>query len=198
MGVFTAEADEIIRAEYRKSLHGRRPYRLKDRLGDKLRVPGWVTQRRATELGLTRVKEKRWAEAEIELVSKHAYKNPELIRGLLAKSGFSRSRNAIWLLIKRRLGGVRANRPFYTANELANLLGIDRHAVLRWISSGMLQAKRGETERIETQGGDFHFIKPLDVRRFVAVNPEAVDLRKVDQLWFIDLLVNDQANQQSR
>lgn len=192
---FTPEADEIIRVEYRRLLVGRRPYALKDRLAAKLSVPGWVTQRRATELGLTRVKEKRWSAEELELLSRHAHKNPDLVKRILAKHGFMRSRNAIWLIVKRRLGGVRANRPYYTANELSNLLGIDRHAVGRWISSGMLAAKRGNTDRTEAQGGDFYFVYPGAVRQFVARNPEAVDLRKVDQLWFIDLLVNDKANQ---
>ena len=33
-------------------------------------------------------------------------------------------------------------------------------------------------------------IYPEDVRRFVVSNPIAFDLRKVDQLWFMDLLTN--------
>ena len=193
--IFTLEADEIIRVEYRRMLIGRRPYSVKNRLGEKLRVPGWVTQRRATELGLTRIKEKRWTEEELELLAKHAYKHPDLVARILAKHGFSRSRNAIWIAVKRRLGGVRANRPYYTANELSNLLGIDRHAVSRWVFSGMLAAEHAGSERTEKQGGDIIFIRPAAVRKFVATNPEAIDLRKVDSLWFIDLLVNDKANQ---
>lgn len=191
--IFTPQADEIIRAEYRLSLHGRRPYAIKDRLGSKLGVPGWVTQRRATELGITRIKEPRWTDVEVELLAIHAWKNPDLIRRIFLKRGYTRSSNSIWLKIKRRLGGRRMNRPFYTANELSELLGVDRHAVGRWIAEGRLSSKRGGTNRVEKQGGDMYFIRPRDVRAFVAANPKDIDLRKVDQHWFIDLLTNSKA-----
>lgn len=192
--VFSPEADEVIRVEYRRLLAGRRPYAVKERLGTKLGVPGWVTQRRATELGLSRIKEPRWSDPELELLAKHAHKNPDRIREVFAKHGFKRSRNAIGLMIKRRLGGVRMNRPWYTANELATLLGIDRHAPLRWISSGQLRAERVEDFRTDEQGGYRWAIRRPGLRDFIRDHPEAIDLRKVDQLWFLDLLTNTDAN----
>lgn len=191
---FTPEMDQIIRDEYSRMLRGRRPYAVKDRLEVRLGVPGWVAQRRATELGLTRVKEPRWTEPELELLARHAGKNLDLISKIFSKNGFVRSRNAIWLMLKRRLGGVRMNRSWYTATQLSSLLGIDNHAVLRWIRSGMLAACRAGTLRTERNGGDFYKINRRDLRKFIADNPDAVDLKKVDQLWFIDLLANDFAN----
>jgi hypothetical protein len=192
--VFTLEADEVIRAEYRRMLQGRRPYAVKERLGAKLGVPGWVTQRRATELGLSRIKEPRWTEDELELLARHATKSPQKIAAIFHAKGFPRSQNAVWLMLKRRLGGVRMNRSWYTATQLAGMLGIDSHAVVRWISSGQLPAERAGTLRTERQGGDLYVIKPSDLRLFIYRNPHAVDLRKVNQLWFIDLLANSDAN----
>lgn len=192
--VFTLQADEVIRAEYARMLHGRRPYAVKDFLGSKLGVPGWVTQRRAAELGLTRIKEPRWSDAELELLARHAHKSPQNIRRVFAKHGFVRSQNAVWLMLKRRLGGVRMNRPWFTATELSRFLGIDNHLVMRWISSGQLRSERAGTLRTELQGGDMHKIRNIDFRSFIATNPHAIDLRKVDQLWFIDLLTNYRAN----
>jgi hypothetical protein len=192
--VFTSQADEFIRAEYRRMLQGRRPYSVKERLGSQLGVPGWVAQRRAAELGITRVKEPRWSEEELELLVKHAWKHPKNIAATFRRHGFQRSANAVWLMVKRRFGGPTAHRPWYTATQLASLLGIDSHLVLRWISSGQLKAERAGTERTERQGGDFHKIRSLDFRKFVAANPHVIDLRKVDALWFIDLLTNYQAN----
>src|SRR5579864_1860137 len=88
--IFTPEADEIIRFEYRRMLEGRRPYAVKDRLSAKLGCPGWAAQRRATELGLTRIKEPRWSDEELELLARIVAKTsaPQRIRERLAKHGF--------------------------------------------------------------------------------------------------------------
>lgn len=193
---FTPQADEVIRAEYRRMLHGRRPYAVKDFLETKIGVPGWACQRRAAELGLTRIKEPRWTDEELELLAHIATRtvNRQRIREYLRKRGFVRSENAVWLMLKRRLGGVRMHRSWYTANQLAGLLGVDAHLVLSWIRSGRLPASKAGSERTQRQGGDMHVIRAHHLRAFVAANPHAIDLKKVDQLWFIDLLANDRAN----
>jgi hypothetical protein len=33
-------------------------------------------------------------------------------------------------------------------------------------------------------------IREKDVRRFILQHPTEIDLRKVDQLWFLDLITN--------
>jgi hypothetical protein len=79
---------------------------------------------------------------------------------------------------------------FYSAYSLAQALGIDPHAVTRWIKSGHLQAKFRGTARGPQQNGDSYLIQEKDVRRFILEHPTEIDLRKVDQLWFLDLLTN--------
>jgi hypothetical protein len=79
---------------------------------------------------------------------------------------------------------------FYSAYSLAQALGIDPHAVTRWIKSGHLKAKFRGTARGPQQNGDSYLIQEKDVRRFILEHPTDIDLRKVDQLWFLDLLTN--------
>ncbi len=79
---------------------------------------------------------------------------------------------------------------FYSANRLAEALGIDPHAVTRWINSGRLKATLRGTGRGERQNGDIYLIRERDVRRFVLEHPSDIDLRKVDQLWFRDIITN--------
>ncbi|KKK66329.1 hypothetical protein LCGC14_2965200 [marine sediment metagenome] len=53
---------------------------------------------------------------------------------------------------------------------------------------GWLKVDRRGTERTPVQGGDMWWIRYAEVRRFVVDNAVAVDIRKVDKFWFIDLL----------
>jgi len=66
----------------------------------------------------------------------------------------------------------------YSANGLARALGTDNHTVARWIRAGHLK------------GPDIYLIHEKDVRRFILGHPTDIDLRKVDQLWFLDLITN--------
>ncbi len=95
---------------------------------------------------------------------------------------------AIHLKLKRMR--FKDDGSFYSANGLAQALGIDSHAVTRWIKSGHLKAKRRGTARTEQQNGDIYLIHEKDVRRFILEHPTDIDLRKVDQLWFLDLITN--------
>jgi len=47
-----------------------------------------------------------------------------------------------------------------------------------------------QTWRGEKQNGDIYLILEKDVRRFILEHPTEIDLRKVDQLWFLDLVTN--------
>jgi hypothetical protein len=80
---------------------------------------------------------------------------------------------------------------FYSASGLAQALGIDSHAVTRWIKSGHLKAKCRGTARTEQQNGDIYLIHEKDVRRFILEHPTDIDLRRVDQIWFLDYVEYD-------
>ena len=185
--LFTDQIDQLIREIY---LNHREP---KSRSGirllsKKVGMPHWALKKRARELGLARTKELPWSERELEVLARYAWMSDERIRLKLKAAGYARTVTGIHLKLKRM--GFKHDGSFYSANGLAQALGIDSHAVTRWIKSGHLKAKLRGTARTEQQNGDTYLIHEKDVRRFILAHPTDIDLRKVDQLWFLDLITN--------
>ena len=185
--VFTDQIDLLIREIYlnHRDAKTRPGIRL---LANKVGMPHWALKKRARELGLARTKELPWSEAELTILSRYAWMSDERIRLKLKAAGYPRTVTGIHLKLKR----MRFNDDgsFYSANGLAQALGIDSHAVTRWIKSGHLKAKLRGTARTEQQNGDIYLIHEKDVRRFILEHPTDIDLRRVDQIWFLDLITN--------
>jgi AraC-like DNA-binding protein len=169
--VFTDQIDQFIREIYLCSRYAKtRPgIRL---LAKRVGMPHWALKKRARELGLARTKELPWSELELAILSRYAWMSDERIHLKLKRMRFKH------------------DGTFYSANGLAQALGIDSHAVTRWIKHGHLKAKLRGTARTEQQNGDIYLIHEKDVRRFILEHPTDIDLRKVDQLWFLDLITN--------
>ena len=121
-------------------------------LAKKVGMPHWALKKRARELGLARTKELPWSERELEILARYAWMSDERIRLKLKAAGYSRTVTGIHLKLKRM--GFKHDGSFYSANGLAQALGIDSHAVTRWIKSGHLKAKLRGTARTEQQNGD--------------------------------------------
>ena len=185
--VFTDQIDQLIREIYLSHPDAKtRPgIRL---LAKKVDMPHWALKKRARELGLARTKEKPWSEAELEILVRYAWMSDERIRLKLKAAGYPRTVTGIHLKLKRMR--FKHDPSFYSANGLAQALGIDSHAVTRWIKCGHLKAQLRGTARGEQQNGDIYLIREKDVRRFILEHPTDIDLRKVDQLWFLDLITN--------
>ena len=185
--VFTDQIDQLIREIYlnHRDAKTRPGIRL---LAKKVGMPHWALKKRARELGLARTKELPWSEPELEILARYAWMSDERIRLKLKAAGYSRTVTGIHLKLKRMR--FKHDGSFYSANGLAQALGIDSHAVTRWIKSGHLKAKLRGTARTEQQNGDIYLIHEKDVRRFILEHPTDIDLRKVDQLWFLDLITN--------
>lgn len=145
-----------------------------------LRVPRWVVRRRAQELGLARCKERPWTEEEEEFLEA----NLSHLAVLTLARRLRRSPTAIAVKAKRL--GLRKRDGAYTARAVAQGFGVDDHAVVRWIDAGMLKARRRNSGRPR----DMYFISDRAVKDFVRGYPLAFDLRKVDQLWFMDLVTD--------
>ena len=105
-------------------------------------------------------------------------------------AGYSHTVTGIHLKLKRMRFWFKHDGSFYSAYSLAQALGIDPHAVTRWIKSGHLKAKFRDAARGPQQKGDSYLIQEKDVRRFILQHPTDIDLRKVDQLWFLDVITN--------
>lgn len=181
--------DEAIRAVYQSHPEKGAVAALAARIG---RRRHWIN-RRAMQLGLVvpRFKEPAWSEAEIELLATHAHRSAEVIQRIFRDHGHRRTEAAIH--VKRtRLECCDTHDPdHFTASSIARLLGVDRKTVTRYIHLGQLRATRRGTKRAERQGGDHHWVHWKDLRTFIRDNAHAVDLRKVDRVAFIELLVRD-------
>jgi hypothetical protein len=157
-------------------------------LAKKVGMPHWALKKRTRELGLARTKELPWSERELEILARYAWMSDERICLKLKAAGYARTITGIHLKLKRMR--FKDDGSFYSAYSLAQALGIDPHAVTRWIKSGHLKAKFRGTARGPQQNGDSYLIHEKDVRRFILEHPTEIDLRKVDQLWFLDVLTN--------
>jgi len=185
--VFTSEIDQLIKEVYLRNPGAKTRPGIR-MLARKVGIPHWALKKRARELGLTRTKEKPWSEPELEILARYAWMSDERIRLKLKAVGYSRTVTGINLKLRRMK--FKHDSSFYSANGLAQALGIDSHVVSRWIRCGRLKAKLRGTARGERQNGDIYLIRERDVRRFILEHPTEIDLRKVDQLWFLDLITN--------
>ena len=184
---FSAQIDQRIQEIYlchpnAKTLPGVR------QLAEQVGIPHWALKKRARELGLARTKERPWSEPELAILARYAWMSDERIRLKLKAAGYARTVTGIHLKLKRMR--FKCDPSFYSGKGLAQALGIDSHVVTRWIKSGHLRAQLRGTARGEQQGGDIYLIREKDVRRFILEHPTEIDLRKVDQLWFLDLITN--------
>lgn len=150
--------------------------------------PGHVFCRFALELGLTKAKEKSWSEAEIDILDQHGYKSLPTLAGIFRAAGFSRTQTAILLMRQRR--GSHKSSPFYSLQALARLFGVDRHKVVGWVEQNWLQAEYRATPDPEATDmkGEIRVARKDSIYRFIVEHPEAFELRKVDQLWFLHLV----------
>ena len=185
--VFTDQIDRLIRETYHNRREAKTRFNIRP-LAKKVGMPPWALKKRARELGLARTKELPWSEAELGILARYAWMSDERMRLKLKAAGYSRTVTGIHLKLKRMR--FKHDGSFYSAYSLAQALGIDPHAVTRWIKSGHLQAKFRGTARGPQQNGDSYLIQEKDVRRFILEHPTEIDLRKVDQLWFLDLVTN--------
>lgn len=178
--------DQRLRAIYLKPDRKRSGDQSVKKLAAQVKWPTWALTKRAAQLSLSRVKDTPWSEPEIAILERNAWMSPERIRLKLKAAGFTRTATAIDIKLDRTY--ARRNTPYLTANALSLLFGVDRHCIKRWISVGYLKAKMRGTDRHEGNGGDMYMIHENEVREFVFARPLEFDIRKVDQLWFLDLV----------
>jgi hypothetical protein len=184
--------DEAIRSAYQRQRQGDR-----QALQAVSRQIAWSRSavcKRGAELGVTRAKERSWTSAEEDLLGRFGHLAPSGIRRGLAAAGFSRSVAAIQIKLNRTR--IKQNLDGYSANSLANALGVDVHKILTWIRRGLLTADRRGTDRTQVQRGDTWWISHRAVKRFILRAPEEIDLARVEKIWFLDLLTGGKIGSQ--
>lgn len=148
------------------------------------RPPAWISAQ-ARRMGITREKFPcvPWTEPEIALLRQHAAKIPGNIEKIFLRKGFKRTTAAIARQIIV-LHCDRSDDDNYTASGLAGLFGVQVRTVSGWIEKGWLKAQTRGT----TRQNDIYRIHHANVRRFVIENVGAIDIRRCDKFWLIDLI----------
>lgn len=148
-------------------------------LARRIKWPDYAVRKRASQLGLSGTREPAWTEKETQIVERLAWMCNRKIVERLRAAGFHRTETGVALKRKRLRAG--ANLPYFTARGLGECLGEDSHKVARWIERGWLPAKKSERK-------EAWLIHENDVYRFLLEYPMEYELRKVDQLWFLDAI----------
>jgi hypothetical protein len=76
-----------------------------------------------------------------------------------------------------------------TMRDLEQCLGEDHHKISVWIANGWLRDRLQGTGRHDGNGRDIHRIREKDILRFLKNHPQEINLGKVDQVWFLDLVL---------
>lgn len=178
---WTPERDQVLRDRYDSRVKGRAK-----EIARGLGFPAWVVKRRAGHLGLSRPKEeflggRGWTADEERFLFEHA--GTRHARWMARKLG--RTEASVVLKLKR-LELSRRIREGYTMRELELCFGADHKMITRWIERGWLEAERRD------EGGErpAFQIRDAAILRFVQEHPLAFELRRVDPVWFMDLMTS--------
>ena len=178
--VWTDEKDALLRQRY----DGKVPNRSKA-IASQLGWPCWVIRKRAAALGLCTpwpADRKDWTREEEAFLEQHA--GTRHVNWLRRK--LNRSLTSVVLKIKR-MGFSRSRSDGYSLRDLEACFGIDHHGIERWVREGKLKVRHWNPEH-PAKGGMW-FVTQSAVLRFVRTHPMAFRLDKVDQVWFLDLVL---------
>lgn len=146
--------------------------------------PAWWVQKRAAKLGVTRTNGTRvdaWSSEEIAIVDQWAVASMQTIVRKLSEAGFNRTPAAVAIIMKRRQID-RTDPDVWSATQLAPLFGRDPKTIADWVERRGLRAAR-------TRGPQGKLlIHRRDLRRWIATNQHLIDLRRVDQPWFWEVV----------
>ena len=192
--VWTPERDQLLRERYDGKVKGRAAS-----IAAGLGWPPWQIKRRAAQLGLCYPADRRdWTAQEERFLWQHAGRRH--LHWMATQLG--RSETSVVLKLKR-MQISRAWREGYTLRDLELCFGCDHHPIDRWIRQGWLQGRRRGTRRTGSGGrgngpADAWYFTDEDLVRFVRSYPAAFRLDKVDQHWFLDLVLNGSQTKAAR
>lgn len=177
------EFDEILKAQYHGGLNRR--FQVLNRMIRITSLPRWYIKRQAVRLGLTmKMDRKPWTPAELNLLEKLVGR---VCSATIAKR-LHRSESSVVNKLKR-LGNSRRVRNGYTMRDLEQCLGEDHRKISLWIANGWLRDRLQSTGRHDGNGRDIHRISEKDILQFLRSHPQEINLGKVDQTWFLDIVL---------
>ena len=177
------EFEVFLKAQYYGGLNRR--FQVLNRMIRMTGLPRWYIKRQAARLGLTmKMDRKPWTPAELTVLEKLVGR---VSSATIAKR-LHRPESSVVNKLKR-LGNSRRVREGYTMRDLEQCLGEDHHKISAWIANGWLRDRLQGTRRHDGNGRDIHRIGEKDVLRFLKNHPQEINLGKVDQVWFLDLVL---------
>lgn len=177
------EFDCILKAQYHGGLNRR--FQVLNRMIRMTGLPRWYIKRQAVRLGLTmKIDRKPWTPAELNLLEKLVGR---VCSATIAKR-LHRAESSVINKLKR-LGNSRRVRNGYTMRDLEQCLGEDHRKISIWIANGWLRDRLQGTGRHDGSGRDIHRIREKDILHFLKSHPQEINLGKVDQTWFLDLVL---------
>jgi len=146
--------------------------------------PAWVVKKRAAFLGITRAVDRQdWTHQEEAILMEFAGKrSAEWIARRL-----KRSLTSVVLKFKR-MGISRRVRGGYTMRDLERCFGVDHRVITGWMRRGWLRERRRD-EKGDTPERRSMCVTEADVVAFIAGHPMAFRLDRVEQEWFMRLLL---------
>jgi len=177
------EYDAYLKAQYFGGLNRR--FQVLNRMIRMTGLPRWYIKRQAARLGLTMHIDRRpWTRREMNVLEKLIGR---VSSAMIAKR-LRRPETSVVNKLKR-MGTSRRVRDGYTMRELELCLGEDHHKISAWIAKGWLQDRFQGTRRHDGNGNDIHRIREKDILNFIKNYPQEITLGKVDQTWFLDLVL---------
>src|SRR6266702_4544732 len=148
-------------------------------------IPRWQVRKWAKDLGIARVKEPPWSEAEV------SYLRNSVRRFGLKKIAKALGRTETSVKIKAKRLGIRklVTGDGYTMRAVCRGLSVDHHQVERWLTNEWFWGERRESHRQGRQRGDIWYFTSDAIRELVRQHPEEIDLRRVDRDFFIEVLL---------
>src|SRR2546428_3355387 len=181
--VWLPQHDAYLRAHYHGGLHQRG--RVISALARQTGFPRWYIKRQARRLGLTMHPDRRpWTNEELEILERLLGK---VSAATIAKR-LKRTETSVVMKIKS-LGHSRRVSEGYALRDLEECLGEDHHKIQKWIAHGWLRDGLQGTNRHDGNGHDIHRFREKDIIAFIKQHPREIDLGKVDQVWFLDLVL---------
>jgi transposase-like protein len=187
---WTPEQDAVFIERYSRNKYGGNANRM---IAKAFGVSPNVTYARAVQLGLIHSRERyRWLQTELDVVEKYAHCALETIqRKLTGVSPHKRTRTAIARQIARLR--LRSSLDGLNHTQLAQALGVADSTLHKWRQDKLIKAHRLPSLDQHKGAHDIYLQAPwyyshMEIKRFVFRFPSLIDLRKVNQLWFIELV----------
>lgn len=177
------EYDDYLKAHYFGGLNRR--FQVLNRMIRLTGFPRWYIKRQAARLGLTMHMDRRpWTRAELDVLE-------DLVGRVSAATIAKRLHRPLSSVVNKckHMRISRRIRNGYTMRDLEMCLGEDHHKIASWIKNGWLQDRLQGTRRHNGNGNDIHRIREDEIVDFIRNHPQEINLGKVDQIWFLDLVL---------